>query len=191
MKERITRMNRSLFELETGILIFGIAGQLILFFFAGRGLYSAAWWIGIATAAVCAVDMWWALDRGLDLGRQGAAKKIMVHYMIRYVMIAIVLVIVALTDTLNPLITFAGVMGLKIGAYLNFFAKKVSTWIYGEEILPDLVEIPEEEIDVQTESIDTTHKRILPDKRKVHQSRITVHSLSTPPNEIQTYRCET
>ena len=77
-------MNRSLFELETGILIFGIAGQLILFFFAGRGLYSAAWWIGIATAAVCAVDMWWALDRGLDLGRQGAAKKIMVHYMIRY-----------------------------------------------------------------------------------------------------------
>jgi len=90
--------------------------------------------------------MWWALDRGLDLGRQGAAKKIMVHYMIRYVMIAIVLVIVALTDTLNPLITFAGVMGLKIGAYLNFFAKKVSTWIYGEEILPDLVEIPEEEM---------------------------------------------
>ena len=131
MKERITRMNRSLFELETGILIFGIAGQLILFFFAGRGLYSAAWW---------------ALDRGLDLGRQGAAKKIMVHYMIRYVVIAIVLVIVALTDTLNPLITFAGVMGLKIGAYLNFFAKKVSTWIYGEEILPDLVEIPEEEM---------------------------------------------
>ena len=65
-------MNRSLFELETGILIFGIAGQLILFFFAGRGLYSAAWWIGIATAAVCAVDMWWALDRGLDLGRQDA-----------------------------------------------------------------------------------------------------------------------
>ena len=191
MKERITRMNRSLFELETGILIFGIAGQLILFFFAGRGLYSAAWWIGIATAAVCAVDMWWALDRGLDLGRQGAAKKIMVHYMIRYVMIAIVLVIVALTDTLNPLITFAGVMGLKIGAYLNFFAKKVSTWIYGEEILPDLVEIPEEEIDVQTESIDTTHKRILPDKRTVHQSRITVHSLSAPPNEIRTYRCET
>ena len=184
-------MNRSLFELETGILIFGIAGQLILFFFAGRGLYSAAWWIGIATAAVCAVDMWWALDRGLDLGRQGAAKKIMVHYMIRYVMIAIVLVIVALTDTLNPLIIFAGVMGLKIGAYLNFFAKKVSTWIYGEEILPDLVEIPEEEIDVQTESIDTTHKRILPDKRTVHQSRITVHSLSAPPNEIQTYRCET
>ena len=92
MKERITRMNRSLFELETGILIFGIAGQLILFFFAGRGFYSAAWWIGIATAAVCAIDMWWALDRGLDLGQQGATKKIMIHYMIRYVVIAIVLV---------------------------------------------------------------------------------------------------
>lgn len=146
MKERITRINRSLFELGTGILIFGIVGQLVLLFFPGRGLYSAAWWIGIATAVVCAVDMWWALDRGLDLGQQGATKKMLIHYMIRYMGIAVVLVAVALTDTLNPLITFAGVMGLKIGAYLNFFAKKVSTWIYGEEILPDLVEIPEEEM---------------------------------------------
>lgn len=146
MKERITRMNRSLFELGTGILIFGIAGQLVLLFFSGRGFYSAAWWIGIATAVVCAIDMWWALDRGLGLGQQGATKKIMIHYMIRYMGIAIVLAIVALTDILNPLITFAGVMGLKTGAYLNFFAKKVSTWIYGEEILPDLVEIPEEEM---------------------------------------------
>lgn len=68
-------MNRSLFELETGILIFGIAGQLILFFFAGRGLYSAAWWIGIATAAVCAVDMWWALDRGLTSGGRVQRRK--------------------------------------------------------------------------------------------------------------------
>jgi len=133
MKERITRINRSLFELGTGILIFGIVGQLVLLFFPGRGLYSAA-------------DMWWALDRGLDLGQQGATKKMLIHYMIRYMGIAIVLVIIALTDTLNPLITFAGIMGLKIGAYLNFFAKKVSTWIYGEEILPDLVEIPEEEM---------------------------------------------
>ena len=86
------------------------------------------------------------LTGGLTSGGRVRRKKIMIHYMIRYVVIAIVLVIVALTDTLNPLITFAGVMGLKIGAYLNFFAKKVSTWIYGEEILPDLVEIPEEEM---------------------------------------------
>lgn len=146
MKERITRINRSLFELGTGILIFGIVGQLVLLFFPGRGLYSAAWWIGITTAMVCAIDMWWALDRGLDLGQRGATKKLMIHYMIRYMGIATVLVTIALTDTLNPLITFAGVMGLKIGAYLNFFAKKVSTWIYGEEILPELVEIPEEEM---------------------------------------------
>ena len=146
MKERITRMNRSLFELETGILIFGIAGQVVLLYFPGRGLYSAAWWIGIAIAVACAIDMWWALDRGLDLGQQGATKKLMIHYMIRYMGIAVVLASVALTDCLNPLITFAGVMGLKIGAYLNFFAKKVSTRIYGEEMLPDLVEIPEEEM---------------------------------------------
>ena len=76
-------------------------------------------------------------------------------------------------------------------AYLSFYSTD-GNCVANSICLPiSVIEIPEEEIDVQTESIDTTHKRILPDKRKVHQSRITVHSLSAPPNEIQTYRCET
>ena len=76
-------------------------------------------------------------------------------------------------------------------AYLSFCSTD-GNCVANSICLPiSVIEIPEEEIDVQTESIDTTHKRILPDKRKVHQSRITVHSLSAPPNEIQTYRCET
>ena len=76
-------------------------------------------------------------------------------------------------------------------AYLSFYSTD-GNCVDNSICLPiSVIEIPEEEIDVQTESVDTTHKRILPDKRKVHQSRITVHSLSAPPNEIQTYRCET
>ncbi len=85
--------------------------RLYFSFSREEGFYSAAWWIGIATAAVCAIDMWWALDRGLDLGQQGATKKMLIHYMIRYIGIAIVLVAAALTDTLNPLITFCGSHG--------------------------------------------------------------------------------
>ena len=76
-------------------------------------------------------------------------------------------------------------------AYLSFCSTD-GNCVANSICLPiSVIEIPEEEIDVQTESIDTTHKIILPDKRTVHQSRITVHSLSAPPNEIQTYRCET
>ena len=76
-------------------------------------------------------------------------------------------------------------------AYLSFCSTD-GNCVANSICLPiSVIEIPEEEIDVQTESIDTTHKRILPDKRTVHQSRITVHSLSAPPNEIQTYRYET
>ena len=67
MKTRILKMNRTLFELETGILIFGILCQLCLLPFAKRGEYSAGLWIGILTAAFAAFHMWRGLDRGLDL----------------------------------------------------------------------------------------------------------------------------
>ena len=145
MKEKITKMNRSLFELEVGIVIFGMAAEVVLLFFENRGYHSLALWIGILTAMASAVDMWWALDRGLDLGQQAATKKISIHYMIRYLAVALVLVLVSLTKLINPLICFVGIMGLKVSAYIHKLSKRISTIFYGEEILPELVEMPEEE----------------------------------------------
>lgn len=145
MKERITRIARSLFELETGILMYGIAGTVIILFFPARVQWLAAWWLGIATAVICAIDMWWALDRGLALGERVATKKVAVHYMLRYLFVAIVLIAGSVTGWCNPLVVFAGIMGLKAGAYLNRPAKIISTKIYGREILPELIEIPEDE----------------------------------------------
>ena len=144
MKEKIKRMNRSLFELEVGILMFALLGQIVLLFFPERGLYSVSWWIGIATAAVSAADMWWALEHGLSMENEGATRKIIMHSMIRYVAIAVVLVLVAMSDRLNPLVTFIGIMGLKIGAYLNFLAKKISNRIYGKEVSSTPKEMTEE-----------------------------------------------
>lgn len=145
VKEKITKINRSLFELEVGIVIFGVICEVVLLFFDNRGYHSLALWIGIITAMACAADMWWALDRGLDLGQQAATKKISIHYMIRYLGIALILVLVSLTKFLNPLICFLGIMGLKVSAYIHKLSKKISTLFYGEEILPELIEIPEDE----------------------------------------------
>ena len=122
MKTRILKMNRTLFELETGILIFGILCQLCLLPFAKRGEYSAGLWIGILTAAFAAFHMWRGLDRGLDLGEKGAVSYLSRQNIIRYL-----------------IIVFLGIMGLKISAYMQPFTKKISKLLYGEEILPEII----------------------------------------------------
>ena len=60
MKEKIVRINRTLFELEVGILIFGAACQLVgVFLLIDRESYSIGLWMGILIAMVSAFHMWW------------------------------------------------------------------------------------------------------------------------------------
>ena len=142
MKEKITRMNRTLFELETGILLFGAACQVIVFFVNDKSSYSLGLWIGILTAMISAFHMWWSLDRALDLPERVAVKSMSTHNILRYVFITLVLGLTAISRAANPLSAFAGIMGLKASAYLHFITRKISTIVYGEEILPPLIEEP-------------------------------------------------
>lgn len=146
MKTLILKMNRTLFELETGILVFGILCQLCLLPFAKRGEYSAGLWIGILTAVFAAFHMWRSLDRGLDLGEKGAAGYLGRQHMIRYLVIVVILGLTAVSGKANPLTAFLGIMGLKVSAYLQPFTRRVSKLIYGEEILPEImIEEPADE----------------------------------------------
>lgn len=144
MKEIITRMNRTLFELEVGILIFGAFCQMFVFFLGDKARYSIGLWIGIATAAFAAFHMWWSLDKGLDFSEKAAISYLSRQNIVRYIIIVAVIVAVAASGIGNPLSAFLGVMGLKAAAYMQFFTKKISRQIYGEEILPDLIEEPDE-----------------------------------------------
>lgn len=144
MKERITRMNRTLFELQTGILIFGVVCQLFVFLTKDKVGYSIGLWIGIMTALLAAFHMWWSLDRGLSYGEKAAVSYLSRQNIIRYVVIVGVIAVIAVTETINPLSAFLGIMGLKAGAYLQPLTKKISRRIYGEEILPPLIEEPDE-----------------------------------------------
>ncbi|MEI3211044.1 MAG: AtpZ/AtpI family protein [Lachnospiraceae bacterium] len=47
MKEWLLKVNRTLFELETGILLFALACQVVIAFFPQRGEWSRGLWIGI------------------------------------------------------------------------------------------------------------------------------------------------
>lgn len=145
MKAAITKVNRTLFELETGILIFGIIGQIFVIFLQDKAGYSIGLWLGILIAALAAFHMWFALDKGLSLGERNAAKYIGRHSIIRYSFITVALCLIALSGIANPLSAFLGIMGLKAAAYMQFFTKRISKLIYGEEILPDLIEEPADE----------------------------------------------
>lgn len=139
MKTVITKMNRTLFELLTGIVIFGIICQLFVFWVKDRADYSAGLWIGILTAGISAYHMWRSLDRGLDLGEKGAVNYLSRQNIIRYVFITVVLIATAVTGIGNPLSAFLGIMGLKVSAYMNALTRKISKLLYGEEILPELI----------------------------------------------------
>lgn len=148
MKEKITRINRTLFELETGILLFGVVCQLFVFLPKDKLSYSLGLWMGILIAMVSAFHMWWSLDKALDLPERAAVKSMSTHNILRYLFITVALVLIAVSKIADPLSAFLGIMGLKASAYMHFITKKISVVIYGEEILPPLIEEPADEQDM-------------------------------------------
>lgn len=147
MKEKITQINRTLFELETGILIFGVVCQLFVFLARDRAVYSFSLWIGIVTAMLGAFHMWWSLDRALDYPEKEAVRSMSTHNIIRYLIFVLVVGVAAVTRMANPLFIFLGIISIKASAYMHFLTKKISVKIYGEEILPPLIEEPAGEQD--------------------------------------------
>lgn len=142
MKKRITWINRTLFELETGILIYGVVCQLVIMLIRNRPGYSLGLWIGIVTAMLGAFHMWWSLDRALDLPEKAAVRSMSTHNIIRYLVFVLVVGAAAVTQIANPLFIFLGIMSIKVSAYMHFLTQKISVKIYGEEILPPLIEEP-------------------------------------------------
>lgn len=139
MKEKITKINRTLFELMTGIVLFGVFCEIIMLFLGAKAQDSIGLWIGTFVAIFSAWHMWYTLDKGLDLSEGDSGKYIASRASIRYIIIVVVLVLVGVTGIGNVLTTFIGVMGLKIGAYAQPFTKRISRLIYGEEILPEMI----------------------------------------------------
>lgn len=123
-----SKIDETLLELLMGILCFTVLCQLVgMWFVPSMSAYSIGLWIGALLAAVSAVHMWWALDRNLTInadnekGAQAFATK---WSMIRYGVILIVFLILCLTEFAYPLAAFLGIMGLKVGAYLQPLMKK-------------------------------------------------------------------
>lgn len=138
-------INRTLFELWLGILAFGLFCQLAVFFMPNPGIYSISLWIGVLAAVLASFHMWWSFDRAFDMDEKAATKNVRLHYLLRYLFLIAVLAASGIFFGNYVLATFAGILGMKIGAYLQKPAKKISTLIYGVEILPPLIKESEED----------------------------------------------
>lgn len=128
----LKKMNRTLLEMQAGMLFFGIVCQGLIFLFAGgRGFYTASLWFGVAFAFAASIHMYRTLDRALMCGAD-APKLVTKGYIFRYVIFAAALVIVALTEVMSPIVFFVGYMSLKVTAYLQPFTHKLCNKLFQE-----------------------------------------------------------
>lgn len=126
------RMEKTLKELLIGIMIFEVVAWLAGVFFVNSALkYSIGLFIGAVMACACAYHMWWSLDKNISVNsdNEGGAKAYSIRSsLLRYVVIAVVFAGLCLTDFSYPLAAFLGIMGLKVGAYLQPIVSKFSSF---------------------------------------------------------------
>lgn len=112
------KKNKVLLELLVGIAFWGAMVQIIGLFLKGNKLFFLiGLWSGIAVAAFMAIHMYVSISTALEC--QDAVAKIRNHSVIRYVVVVIVLFFLYFGKLGNPLSYVAGVMGLKVAAYMQ------------------------------------------------------------------------
>ena len=144
--EAAKRMNRTLLEMHIGMIFFGLMCQAAgAFLVKDQKSYALSLWFGVAFALAGSIHMCRTLDRALLCGGN-ASGMVTRGYLFRYFLLAAVLVIIALTDVMNPLVFFLGYMSLKVTAYLQPITHKLCNKLFREE---DPVPLSEEELAAQ------------------------------------------
>ena len=128
--------------MHIGMLFFGVCCQAVgALVVKDQGRYAGSLWSGIAFAFAASIHMYRTLERAMAVGAD--ASKLMTRgYLFRYGMIAFVLILISLTEMLNPLIVFLGYMSLKVTAYIQPFTHKLCNILFHEtdpvpEALPE------------------------------------------------------
>ena len=131
--ERLRGKNRTVLEMELGILAIFVLSQVVSVIFPGDRLARAvSLLIGSVAAALAVLHMYRTLDRALDLDEKNASKAIYQGYLVRYLAAAVILLGTALIQSLNPLLTFWGYMSLKLTAYLQPLTHKLCNKLFQE-----------------------------------------------------------
>lgn len=127
MIKKLSNINNALPGLLAGIVIFGVASQIVgVFLVTEKANYSIGLWMGVLVAMFMAVHMALSLNNALDYDEKGAQTLVTRQNIIRYLIVVLIMGILMVTNIGNPIAAFVGVMGLKVSAYLQPIFQKLS-----------------------------------------------------------------
>lgn len=144
LTETLKHKNRTLLEVYTGVLVLAavaaVVGLLLPYQSGGtawkvqRGDFEAAVWMAAVLTMLSYLHMYRSLDRALDFDEGNAQKLIFRGYLTRYVAIAVILILVAVTGFVDPLILCLGyLIFMKVAAYIQPYTHKFFNFIFHEK----------------------------------------------------------
>ncbi|MCL2051395.1 MAG: hypothetical protein FWG91_06690 [Lachnospiraceae bacterium] len=120
-----TEINAVLFEMIMGIIIYGLACQVIIIWFVSEKLdFSMGLWAGILIAIGYSAHLWWSIGRYLYMGTYaaGLSRK---HMLFRYLIVTVMLVWAAVAGLTQFLAAVLGIFGIKAGAFMQPLLRKI------------------------------------------------------------------
>jgi hypothetical protein len=108
-----------------GAIIFGLLCQAtIVWFVQDKVGFSLGLWLGIVVAIAYIIHMWWSINRYIYY--EATAARVAIRYLLlRYFVVAAVLAIVAITNIVQPLAVFLGIIGIKAAVLLSLLVPKL------------------------------------------------------------------
>ena len=134
MRITLKKINRTVLEMDLGILFLGVLAQIIGAFIAkDKMMYAGSLWLGILLALAATYHMYRSLDRALDQPEKTAQKMIFRGYILRYVILIFILLVLMKTEVMNPLIFFFSyVICMKVTAFLQPLTHKLCNKMFHE-----------------------------------------------------------
>ena len=116
----LRRLNDALPGLVATIIGYGLVIQFAgVWFVEDKAAYSIGLWYGIAIAVGLAIHIASVLWDAVSMGEsKDANRRIIAKCLLRYFVVAVLLIILGYFHFGNLFTAFLGVLGLKIGAYL-------------------------------------------------------------------------
>ena len=129
----LRRLNDALPGLVATIIGYGLVIQFAgVWFVEDKAAYSIGLWYGIAIAVGLAIHIASVLWDAVSMGEsKDANRRIIAKCLLRYFVVAVLLIILGYFHFGNLFTAFLGVLGLKIGAYLQPLFEKAAGRLVG------------------------------------------------------------
>lgn len=131
----LKRINESLPELVTGILIYGVIVQLTgVWLVEDKWAYSIGLWYGIAIAIGMGINIAVVIYDAVTFdGESNANSRVVVKSTLRYLVVVVLFFILGYFGFGNLFTAFLGAMGLKVSAYMQPLLNKLVNKLLGRD----------------------------------------------------------